>query len=90
MKIVINRNWGGFSLTEEVARALGVNPYSNSIAVRTNPRLIKMLEDGEKINDLKVAVIPDDCTDYAIHDYDGMESVIYVMDGKIHDDLVLA
>lgn len=90
MKIVINGNWGGFSLTKEVARQLGVETYDDSIAVRTNPALIKMLEDGIKINDLEVAEIPDNSTDYMIHEYDGMESVIYVVDGKINNDSVLA
>lgn len=84
MKIVINGDWGGFSLTKEVARTLGVETYDDSYAVRTNPALIKMLEEGQKINDLKVVEIPDNATDYMIREYDGNESIIYVVDGKLH------
>ena len=84
MKIVINGDWGGFSLTKEVARTLGVEAYDDSYAIRTNPTLIKMLEEGQKINDLEVIEIPDNATDYMIREYDGNESIIYVVDGKLH------
>lgn len=86
MKIVINGDWGGgFYLTKKVAHILGVETYDDSDAVRTNPTLIKMLEEGQKINSLEVVEIPDNATDYRIREYDGNESVIYVVDGKIHD-----
>lgn len=84
MKIVINGDWGGFSLTKKVARILGVETYDDSDAVRTNPVLIKMLEEGRKINSLEVVEIPDNATDYMIREYDGNESIIYVVDGKLH------
>ena len=84
MKIVINGDWGGFSLTKEAARILGVETYDDSYAVRTNPALIKMLEEGQKINDLEVVEIPDNATDYKITEYDGIERVIYVVDGKLY------
>ena len=84
MKIVINGDWGGFCLTKKVARILGVETYDDSDAIRTNPTLIKMLEEGKKINDLEVVEIPDNATDYMIREYDGNESIIYVVDGKLH------
>ncbi len=84
MKIVINGDWGGFQLTKKVAHILGVWDFDDSDAVRMNPTLIKMLEEGQEINDLKVVEIPDNATDYMIREYDGNESVIYVVDGKLH------
>jgi len=88
MKIVINGDWGrdwgrGFCLTKTAARILGVETYDDSDAVRTNPLLIKMLEEGEEINSLEVVEIPDNATDYRIAEYDGIERVIYVVDGKL-------
>lgn len=84
MKIVINSDWGGFSLTKKAARILGVETRDDSDAVRTNPLLINMLEEGQKINSLEVIEIPDNATDYMITEYDGIERVIYVVDGKLH------
>jgi hypothetical protein len=85
MKIAICGAWGGgFMLTKEVARILGVDIFDDSDAVRTNPLLIKMLEEGEEIEDLEVVEIPDNVTDYKITEYDGIERVIYVVDGKLH------
>ena len=34
-------------------------------------------------SDLKIVEIPDSATDFYIDEYDGIEEVIYVMDGKI-------
>ena len=47
-----------------------------------------MIEAGEDISGdyakLKVVEIPDNFTDYEINDYDGVETLIYVIDGKIY------
>lgn len=40
--------------------------------------------DFGRLEHLIVVEIPDESTDYYIEDYDGVESVIYVVDGKIH------
>ena len=34
--------------------------------------------------ELEVVEIPDGATDYYLNEYDGMESIIYVLDGKLH------
>lgn len=58
--------------------------------IRTNPTLIKFVEEGnaEEIaglfSELRMVEVPDDATDWEIWDYDGIETVIYVKDGKIH------
>ena len=83
MKIVINSSWGAFRLTEEVAHILGVSIYNDCPAVRTNPILIQMLEDGQEINNLEVVEIPDACTDYTIIEYDGIEGVAYTINGEL-------
>lgn len=88
MKIVINECYGGFGLSEEVAKELGYKKCDDSVTVRTDPRLIKKIEEKANVSDefsaLTVVTIPDNTTDWMIHDYDGMESIWYVVDGKIH------
>lgn len=85
MKFVINACFGGFSVKESVAKAYGFDPYC---VERDNPMLIKLIESGVDCNgncaELKVVNIPDNATDYEFDDYDGFESIIYVVDGKIH------
>ena len=78
MRIVINKRYGGFSLTKEMMDYIGyVQPsewdegYSVS---RTNPKLIEYLDktDESLHGSLKVVDIPDD-VDYVIEEYDGKE-----------------
>jgi hypothetical protein len=89
MKIVINKDFGGYGLNEKwekIAETLNVSEDDEQM--RTHPDLIQEIETGEYENDnyaeLGVVEIPDDSTDYEINEYDGFESVIYVLDGKIH------
>jgi hypothetical protein len=84
MKIVINRCYGGFSLSKEAYKMLDLEwdgygfTYSDNDK-RTDPKLVKCVEVlGAKANgeysDLKVVEIPDNI-DWYIDDYDGLESV---------------
>jgi len=58
--------------------------------VRTNPDMVSIVEElGEKANRyrascIQIVDIPDEATDWTITDYDGVEDVIYVLDGKLH------
>lgn len=85
MKMVLNRDWGGFSLPQDFCEAYDLDSYEDSYDFcRTDPRLIKWVEDNKgKCGDLAVVEIPDSCTDWEINDYDGMESIIFVVDGKL-------
>lgn len=89
MEIVLNRCWGGFSLSEKACEVLGLDsPYDD--VDRTDPRLIEMVRTwkAEEVNGhsskLAVVVLPFDTTDWTINDYDGMETVYYVVNGKIY------
>lgn len=86
MKIVLNKNYGGFSLPEGF---LSAYDFDNVAYIeRTDERLVEWVEnnlDGMKYySDLDVVEIPDEATDWEIDEYDGWESVIYVVNGKIH------
>ena len=86
MKIVINRCYGGFSLSELACEKLSalvgrrVESYDyHDASDRANPNLIKVVEElGDRANTscskLKIIEIPDD-VDYTISEYDGMETV---------------
>ena len=85
MKMVINGTWGGFELPEDYAavKCEGFK-WDCSDEVRRDLDLIDIVESDDYDGDLEVVEIPDEATDYYIEDYDGNESVIYVVDGKIH------
>jgi len=89
MKIVINSCYGGFGLSDFAVEALGLESRFDFID-RIDHRLIKLIEDygAEKVGDdysaLTVAIVPDAATDWTIEEYDGLESIIYVLDGKLH------
>lgn len=87
MKIVTNSCYGGFHLPEEFCRAYGFNAYDD--IDRTDINLVNFVQSHggmvqESFACLVVEEIPDEVTDWEISDYDGYESIIYVLDGKIH------
>jgi hypothetical protein len=58
---------------------------------RTSPTLIHFIKTygseaaSNSCSNLKVVNIPDNATDWRIEEYDGLESIIYVVDGKMYD-----
>ena len=87
MKMIINACFGGFGVREDVEKKLGLDSMRED-EIRTNPELIAMIEAGEDVDgycaELKVVEIPDSATDYYLDEYDGAESIIYVLNGKLH------
>lgn len=87
MKLVINRCYGGFGISEWGMEKLGIE-FSDEIS-RADMRLIELVEKSpEKVSKmyakLKVIELPDEMTDFEIIEEDGFEEVIYVVNGKIH------
>ena len=85
-KILVNLDFGGFSLKKEyfedfMARTHGLDD------IREDEKLIALVEQGTNIGgnyaEIGIAEIPDNATDYVIEEYDGKETVLYVLDGKI-------
>lgn len=95
MKIVINDSFGGFSINKTTAKILGLGYREHDYGCicdkpsRTDPKFIELVESGMNCGGdcakLKIVDIPDEATDWRIEEYDGAESVLYVIDGKIHD-----
>ena len=83
MKVVINRCFGGFGLSDEaLARyneLAGTNLETYYGIERNDPCLVQVVEEhGAKANgrcaDLKIVDIPVD-VEWYIHEYDGLEAV---------------
>ena len=83
MKIVVNKQYGSFRLPEEFAKSQGISPYEDSNKIRTNPELIELVSSDKYQGSLTAIEIPDENTDFHIDDYDGLESIIYVLNGKL-------
>jgi len=84
IKIVVNRCYGGFGLSEEAYKELGLawDGYGykyNDLDKRSDPRLIEVIEKlggmaSSLLAKLQVVEIPDG-VDWTISEYDGWETV---------------
>ena len=85
MKFVINTCYGGFGINSKwEAENCKTDCEGNC---RECAKLIRAIEKEENVNNdfsrLAVAEFPDEATDYERLEYDGIESLLYVLDGKI-------
>ena len=87
MKLVINSCYGGFGLSDKGLQMLGIEDEYD--LERNDPKLVEVVETlGKEANsefaELEVVELPEDTTDYSIMEYDGLETVVYVVNGKLH------
>lgn len=91
MKYIINTTYGGFSIPTEVMNYLNLTSHFDAPGdVRTDPYFIdwvqnnraKLATKGRKA-ELAVVEIPDNATDWELEEYDGLESITAVVDGKL-------
>ena len=89
MKVILNKCYGGFSLSQACADKHSYEIYPWQDDARTDPQLVAEVEhdadwaSGESAS-LYVVDIPDNTTDWYVDSDDGFESIIYVVDGKLH------
>lgn len=81
-KIVINRCYGGFCLSEKAVQKYGLERGTYYYGGRDDPQLVRAVEEmGEEASDpcsqLIVVTIPDGVV-WEIEDYDGIERVVEV------------
>ena len=88
MTIVINTCFGGFSLPDDFCKKYNMKRHDR--INRTDERLVNYVREHGGVvefhySKLCAYEIPENATDYRISEYDGAESIIYVVDGKIHE-----
>lgn len=86
MKIVINTCYGGFGINSKWCAENCKEGCCEDC--RECEKLIRAIEKKEELvgnylSELTVAEIPDEATDYEILEYDGCESLLYILNGKI-------
>lgn len=90
MKFILNKCFGGFMVSDIAAKALGLRDgWEADDLDRNDPDLVKVVETlgkdaSGKWAALCVVEIPDNATDWELDEYDGAESITYVVDGKIY------
>ena len=88
MKIVYNGAVGGFMWSDVIYEKFKLTArFGDDLKDRTNESIIACLEqlDKEEIRHLCICEIPDEATDWMVGQYDGLETVYYVLDGKIRN-----
>ena len=97
MKILLNKCYGGFSISKNAVVDVGLgDKYEDAIFdwvhdddLRYNEDIIKLYEEkgsayiSGSFARLELVEIPDEATDYKFYEYDGREWVVYVLDGKL-------
>lgn len=86
MIILANRTYGGYVHTLECAEYFGMESRyecTEEYEDRTNPDFINFYHTHNR-GDIGFCYVPDEATDWNLMEYDGMEWVIYVLDGKLH------
>lgn len=90
MVFVLNKCYGGFSLSDFACEKLGVEDGYLTLDELTIDALASLIREygSEKCSGrhakLEVVEIPDNCTDFEIDEYDGFERITYVVNGKIY------
>ena len=90
MKFVLNKCYGGWSLSNFAMETLGVSDRYTDLSPEQIDNLAELIEKhgseacSGPFAKLTVVEIPDTFTDYKISDYDGIEMLTFVIDGKIY------
>jgi hypothetical protein len=86
MKLVINTTFGRFCLPDEFCELHGLDRWDS--VLRNQPELVSYVEARGQVptcvGKLEVVEIPEEATDWELDEYDGLESITYVVDGKLH------
>lgn len=90
MTYILNKCYGGFSISDFACAALGVDDAYADLSAEQIGQLVELIKEygSEKCSGkhakLVVVEIPDNYTDIEWDDYDGVERITYVVDGKIY------
>lgn len=90
MILVLNKQYGGWSISAQAAEVLGLDTRYPDCTPEVTKAVADLISThgSEFVSGpfarLEVVEIPDNTTDYEINEYDGYETVIYVIDGKLY------
>ena len=92
MTFVLNKCYGGFGLSDFACEHLGLEAewdydYRDNLMVDALASLITEFGSEKCSGDfarLQVVTIPDEATDFEVNEYDGIEELTYVINGKLH------
>lgn len=87
MLMVLNKCWGGFHIPAPLCEATDLSSYED--IDRTDSRLVEFVQGQggdyrEGCSRLVVVEVPEDATDWELNEYDGFESITYVVGGKLY------
>ena len=90
MLIVLNKCYGGFGLSKQAVEALGLEDGYYGDVGRDDPTLIALIQEhgsewvSGRCAKLRIVEIPEKATDWEMNEYDGIESITYVVGGKLY------
>lgn len=96
MKVVLNKCYGGFGVSVAVMNmledfGLDYDMVYDDYNTRFNKDLINIIEEygtnfcSGYVSNLQIVEISDNITDYKIKEYDGYETIIYVVNGLLFE-----
>ena len=92
MEIILNKCYGCLSFSQEALERAGFSwehdRYNDDL--RRSLRMIDVVQEmgdtaGRYYSNPVVVTIPEEATDYTLMSHDGFETILYVVDGKIHE-----
>lgn len=90
MTFILNKCYGGWSISDFAMEQLGLDSNYPDMDEVDEKKLADLINEygSEKCSGrsayLKVVEIPDNATDWDIEEYDGIERIVYVVDGKLN------
>ena len=83
LEFVLHKDWGSFHYPEVFCEQYGVHRYDAED--HCEERFIEWVKaHPDESEGHRIVTIPATATDCFVNDYDGMESLIYVVNGKLN------
>lgn len=80
IEAVVHCTWGVFMLPSHLEKKFG---WNDGVSVRTAPEVVEFFKKV-RFEEYKIVRFPAEATDTLLVDYDGCETLYYVLNGKIH------
>lgn len=81
IEAVVHCTWGVFNLPNFLEEKFE-EVYDDEVSVRTSPEVVEYFKKAN-LKGYQIVTFPTEATDTLLVDYDGCETLYYVLDGKI-------